>query len=399
MHILEGFKGALKDFLDCLAPVSAKPEQLQSVPAPPYFFVRPKTADGIDVQAAADEFYREFPEQQGKVFILGAIRHLGNSPSAADKMNAAVTKIINDNKDFFTEGAGVCYWDESEKNTPYYETKLSLVQLGQNPINLKTEFYQDKFTVVRVTKNVYEHTNYTKQFISDHELGHALCSHGTPWNTVLHKDFSNLGECQADAYAMIRHLQRYGADSPFPQKYAEFRTARAIHGDLNHWTARAIEQVIELNRKGAIKDLTPHQSRDLAIQIAEKAALSHDEMHALGQIIMKAPFDEGLYKYAMDRHWHGLHSLSENCGKIAQKMKSPVTHSLIGRYLDIIEKYGIFPEKEVQKARQKMAETPPDAVEKPRPLRQRLYQQWTGRKLDKTPVPHAALSKPKGPVG
>ena len=58
----------------------------------------------------------------------------------------------------------------------------------------------------------------------------------------------------------------------------------AIHkGDVTHWTVPALNELIELNAQGKLENLTPHQARDLAVDIAARNHLSADAEHNMQQ--------------------------------------------------------------------------------------------------------------------
>jgi hypothetical protein len=123
-----------------------------------------------------------------------------------------------------------------------------------------------------------------QRHVLDHELGHALTMLKIDKQSAKHTSLMNKAECEADAYAAIRHFQRYGEDSTFPAMFRDVRTMAMVHkGDVVHWTARAIEEVMRINAQGGIKNLTPHESRDLAIKIAASTALSADAEHNIRQ--------------------------------------------------------------------------------------------------------------------
>jgi hypothetical protein len=82
-------------------------------------------------------------------------------------------------------------------------------------------------------------------------------------------------ECAADAYALIRHYQKYGQDSAFGQYIKDMRVFDIVHhGDHTHYTIESLDAVMEMAKDGRLENLTPAQARDLAAKIAFETA--HD---------------------------------------------------------------------------------------------------------------------------
>lgn len=143
--------------------------------------------------------------------------------------------------------------------------------------------------------------NILQSFVLDHELGHAATAHMIKQTKALTHDVPQYWECIADSYALIRHYQRYGEDSQFGEYWTAFRSSAAVMvPDPVHWTAEAMEKVMDLNKQGKIKDLTPKQAIELAVKIADECGFGLDESpniaKAFGTSPLKAAFVESVGK-------------------------------------------------------------------------------------------------------
>src|SRR5690606_36167439 len=84
---------------------------------------------------------------------------------------------------------------------------------------LKSLFTQGDLTSNKafpVMDDAFNNTEMWQRYVLDHELGHALTMLNVDKQSMKTVSFGNKAECEADAYSMIRHFQRYGRDSKFP---------------------------------------------------------------------------------------------------------------------------------------------------------------------------------------
>jgi len=102
--------------------------------------------------------------------------------------------------------------------------------------------------------------------VFDHELGHLVVG-----GAFFSKD-SCYRETAADAYAVMRHIQRYGDDSKAIEK-AGWRRAFdfVMSGDRGHFTTLALDEIANLRDKLDIAAMTPDQT----IKLAQRIALEH----------------------------------------------------------------------------------------------------------------------------
>lgn len=123
-------------------------------------------------------------------------------------------------------------------------------------------------------------------YIFDHELAHAMIpeagAKGVEGVNV------NMAENIADAYAMIRHFQRFGADATGPVRLAALRAARFIfdgEGNNNyardHFTSPVIDALVAHRSKVDWKSLDAKATIELAKRYAARHALHPDVLDRL----------------------------------------------------------------------------------------------------------------------
>lgn len=97
----------------------------------------------------------------------------------------------------------------------------------------------------------------------DHEIGHLVVKGGFP-------DFKSerhLAECAADAYALLRHVQRFGLQSGFFEYYN--RAGKVVLGlSPIHYTSIVNEKVKQIAEGRDISRLSLRETAELAGQIA-----------------------------------------------------------------------------------------------------------------------------------
>lgn len=121
-------------------------------------------------------------------------------------------------------------------------------------------------------------------FVFDHELAHAIIPGG-----MYDEKLYNRAESIGDAYAMIRHFQRYGADSPAVDTVAANRAFDMVFRDsfygYSHFTSPVVEKIIEKRYEIDWDALTPEET----CKMAKKFVLEH-EMHEASVRVLTAQF-------------------------------------------------------------------------------------------------------------
>jgi hypothetical protein len=101
-------------------------------------------------------------------------------------------------------------------------------------------------------------------FTFDHELGHTIVRPGS--------------ERAADAYAALRHLQRFGADTESLRSIALFRALGAAGNSnddscIDHYTAPVLQAVIKTAARQDVTRLTPLETVRLAEKIVAQTPM------------------------------------------------------------------------------------------------------------------------------
>ncbi len=114
-------------------------------------------------------------------------------------------------------------------------------------------------------------------FVFDHELGHAII----PGADVP----TNRSECFADAYATIRHLQRFGADSPTIGHVVNNRSFDLVFREdwygRSHFTSAVTEKILARRHKIDWNKLSPQRTADLARKFALEYEMASDALTML----------------------------------------------------------------------------------------------------------------------
>lgn len=268
----------------------------------------------LDLDAAIREFYEEFPARAQDTFILNQSRHdTGRAAVASYQKKVADLLTLNPDAGVkMASGLAAMMFEgqlpssvqisapifNGQKDTAIYGRYVMPAGMGFSARMLRSIFAANDFmpaTAYPVLPAKLNDTDMWQRYVLEHELGHALTMQNIDKQAQKTVSLVNKNECAADAYAMIRHFQRYGADSAFPAYIRDIRNMNAVQKcDIDHWTVRALNTVIALNAKGRLMALTPDQSVDLALQIADAAALSADaqanmtrEMLPIARMVMK----------------------------------------------------------------------------------------------------------------
>ncbi|MDY0009940.1 MAG: hypothetical protein RBS08_09560 [Bdellovibrionales bacterium] len=100
-------------------------------------------------------------------------------------------------------------------------------------------------------------------FIFDHEFAHAHIPSGASDNRFL-------AENTADAYALIRHIQRFGNKTPLTDEIVGFRARDTVFraNGIFNFSCPAMEHILDMRKTVDFAALTPAQTSGLAEQIA-----------------------------------------------------------------------------------------------------------------------------------
>ncbi len=181
--------------------------------------------------------------------------------------------------------------------------------------------------------------NMMQTFFLDHEIGHAVTMPDIKISQHLSQDVRQYMECIADSYAMIKHYQRYGEDSPMGEYWSAVRNVTAVMvPETVHWTTEAMEKIIYMNQQGLIKDLSPRESIDLAVEIADGVSFGLDEEYNVNKAFDTSPIMDTFMTIANN----GLKNVREQKqnpdAKIEidfeQDIKQPFMNNILSRLQD-----------------------------------------------------------------
>ena len=121
-------------------------------------------------------------------------------------------------------------------------------------------------------ENVSQEAEEHLLFVMDHELAHCALKDGFARAAKSPQDYKILlAESIADAYALIRHYQRFGVDSEPRDKYIG-SAARADgfirHGDITHFTSFVLDALTKRKHDIDFDKLNPQQTAELARRFA-----------------------------------------------------------------------------------------------------------------------------------
>jgi hypothetical protein len=132
---------------------------------------------------------------------------------------------------------------------------------------------------------------YTKKmralFVLDHEIGHHVVKNGFP-GFIQKNGFTaivsrHLAECAADAYATLRHIQRFGNGTDFSLGTIADRNARNIvlFADAEHYTTDAMQRGVRLSQEMDISGLSLQETAELAEKIASECQLDYTTLEKI----------------------------------------------------------------------------------------------------------------------
>ena len=206
----------------------------------------------FDYAREVKQVWRDFPEKKDKLYFLDlCAKEMLVYPGDAKRKEEirqwmSAERIILPSAELFRtvlKGSGYM---------PSHGTMLLYTQENKYPF-LDKKAFQAQETM----------------FAFDHELGHAIIPNALPADGS-----ENIAESIADAYAVVRHLQRYGAESSVIDALAGNRTFRFIFKkDMLHLTSPVVEKILARRYEIAWDSLTPAETTQLARRFALEYAV------------------------------------------------------------------------------------------------------------------------------
>jgi len=114
-------------------------------------------------------------------------------------------------------------------------------------------------------------------FIFDHEVAHAL---GAQFDRNGDLSTQHLDESIADAYAALRHVQRYGENTGIIDMVRDCRITGALMGDLEHYSSPALDAAASWLCENDVTQMPPAALMVAATEISQNVCTSLN-IHAL----------------------------------------------------------------------------------------------------------------------
>jgi hypothetical protein len=200
----------------------------------------------FDLDREVMDFYRRHPEQKDTLFFLN-VSTLPAAITLGEGQNSQkILDLLMDNNDIETSVKTAI--KDGTMSVPYAD-------LGYNCIFMNT-------TKDHKGLNILGHStpwDVTDAFTFDHEIGHML-GHDDSENNP------NMRESIADAYAVIRHFQRFGTDAASITNLIGLRAVEMIFVRTNgdHFTSAVVQQIFADKDKTDFAALTPAETVALA---------------------------------------------------------------------------------------------------------------------------------------
>lgn len=213
-----------------------------------------KNETPFDFRGAVNEAYAMFPDIAGKIFFLDGRKNTIYHPNprmtewavGMANANAAISShIVKHGKDRMSVAVrtgGLCY----------------ILLYPDNPLD--------------ALYGLEMPDNQRHLFTFDHELGHAIAKPGD--------------ERAADAYAALRHIQRFGQDTTFIRRIALGRAQAAVSNpddfqSANHYTVPVLYAVIRAAARQDVTKLSPAETVKLAEKIVQQVNMKPvSKLHA-----------------------------------------------------------------------------------------------------------------------
>ncbi len=201
----------------------------------------------LDREVAA--FYRDHPEQKKKIYFIDGATLPGELYRGDEGDEDDVVDLLGHNPRLFEMNK--IAQEKGSRSDLYPKRGYGCVLFNFSKPN------QQNFLGYKAPAGMSE------AFIFDHETAHLLCKKGLD-------DNENLRECVADAYAVIRHIQRFGKDSAAIRKLIDKRAVGlTLCGAGEHFTGAVVEKIIADSLTVDFSALTPEQTAERAQKYAE----------------------------------------------------------------------------------------------------------------------------------
>ena len=229
-----------------------------------------KNPPPFDFGQAVAEAYALFPEVKEKVFFIDV--DAGKVVHPDTEIRERLVAAINANEDMRTDLNIEMYKRKGEKSSAVME-----IGDGKDAVYFVFLYLQKDMTTALGGKHDLSENQH---LVFDHETAHAVLkqAHGPKL----------LSESTADAYAALRHFQRYGTENGTIEKLMKRRAALGfMNQDGEHFTSPALEKVLSQKGKVDFDALSPAATAKLATRLAKQSALTPEALKKLSRSFNK----------------------------------------------------------------------------------------------------------------
>lgn len=220
----------------------------------------------FDFDRAVAETYAMFPDAKDEVFFIDVNTHKIIHPDP--QIRRRLIDGINDNLTL-----------RKELNTAIFEHKH---RKQSSCLHLQLGNAEAKFVFLYLEKDLWKPFGQKRSLAEnqhltfDHELAHAVIPQ------ALGTTRRAFRESIADAFAAVRHFQRYGTRTGAIKTLLQRRAALAFFNqDPEHFTSPTLELALAMKKEFNYKSLTPTETALMAELLATTGGLSRREMKNL----------------------------------------------------------------------------------------------------------------------
>jgi hypothetical protein len=209
----------------------------------------------FDYAREVEQVWRDFPETKDKVFFLDICAEQKLIYPEESEQKQKIQQHIDGNRYILSTIEEYNTVEKSSCCAPAFnDAKCLLLYTKKHAMDLITK-----------TATAAQET----AFVFDHELGHAIIPDAG------YRGNRNMAECIADAYAVIRHFQRFGADSTAVDALVGGRSFLFAfkRNRASHFTSPVVEKILARRYDIAWDSLTPQQTTQLAWRFAMEYAM------------------------------------------------------------------------------------------------------------------------------
>ncbi|MBI3440277.1 MAG: hypothetical protein HY052_00450 [Proteobacteria bacterium] len=216
----------------------------------------------------AEQYRNAFPEQLKSLLVVSTTQPVYASPDLAEFLTSHAAEV----REMIKEAAQRMRAEHTAGTAGKEVSDSGTINcISVNIADTSTKRYvSDKFSQVMNASALF-----------DHEMGHLVVKEGWPDDSRPH-----IAECAADAYAVLRHLQRFGgATDIFEQAPYTVAVQAIFEPPPIHYTSAAIQQVARLHQGGILDifSLSLQETARVAGDIALQYSLDDntlDKIHA-----------------------------------------------------------------------------------------------------------------------